>query len=144
MNNKITVIRDTYSDMGTFGKLYIDGKFFCYTVEQLWKDNLPEVSCIPEGTYQLKLRFSPIVQKSSDGEFSEGYEITNVPGRKYVMVHAANTFDQLKACLACGDSLGFVNNKWAVLNSKTTFKKLMHKLEEKNDWEMLITNIFDK
>lgn len=137
--NKIRVVRDSYSDMGTFGKLYIDGKFFCYTVEQVWNDNKTDVSCIPEGTYKLMRRYSPIVKKTSAGEFDEGYEITGVQGRTFVMIHAGNSKRDLRACLACGDSLGYVHNEWAVLNSRTTFRGLMHRLEEHNDWEIEIT-----
>ena len=135
----LKLIRDSYSDMGTFGKLYIDNEFFCYTVEQVWKDNRENESCIPEGVYSLQLRYSPVVKRTSAGEFEEGYEITNVLNRTYVMLHVANVASDLQACIGVGESLGFVKDQWAVLNSRNTFRKLMHKLEERNDWDIEIT-----
>ena len=134
----LELIRDSYSDMGTFGKLYIDGEFFCYTVEQVWNGNRVGESCIPEGIYRLQLRYSPVVKRSTGGEFDEGYEITDVPGRTYIMIHPANTIDDVEGCIAPGDSLGFVGGKWAVLNSRNTFRELMERLDQRNEWDINI------
>lgn len=134
----LELIRDSYSDMGTFGKLYIDGKFFCYTVEKPWVGNKEKESCIPEGVYRLVLRYSPVVRKTSGGEFEEGYEVAGVPNRSYIMIHPANVASDLEGCIGVGNALGFVKNQWAVLNSRDTFRELMGELEKKNDWDIEI------
>ena len=137
--SSLKLVRDSYSEMGTFGKLYINSQFFCYTVEKPWEENKEGESCIPEGTYPLGLRYSPVVKKTSAGEFEEGYEVMNVPGREYIMIHVGNSQRDFEGCIGLGDSLGYVHNEWAVLNSRTTFKKFMQIMEESNDWSLEIT-----
>lgn len=137
----LSLIRDTFTNNETFGKMYIDGEFICHTIERPWKGNIQGESCIPEGKYKLQLRFSPMVKKSSGGKYDEGYEITNVTGRTYIMLHPANFASELRGCCATGESRGVINGIPAVLNSRKAFDKLMNKLEERNEWEILITNL---
>lgn len=121
----ITIDRFADTPMGTFGRL-VAGDFACYTVELPWEGNAPHVSCIPTGTYPLRLRPSPIVQRTSGHE--QGWEVCDVPGRKLIMLHVANTMDDLEGCIGVGKGLGFVAGKWAVTNSKTAFSELMRTL----------------
>ena len=137
----LTLVRDTFTENETMGKMYIDGEFVCHTMERPWKDNIPKISCIPEGRYKLQLRYSPIVKKTTHGDYEEGYEITNVPNRTYVMIHISNKASQLEACIAPGITRGKLDGQNAVLNSRKAFDVLMDKLEERNDWEILITRI---
>jgi hypothetical protein len=120
---RIILRRFAYTPMGTFGHLIMLGnEFECYTVERPWKDNQPEISCIPEGNYELVL-----------GRFNKGgypaYEFVEVPGREYIKIHIANTMDDVLGCIGLGSSLGFVQGKWAVtLSSRahTQFMRAMH------------------
>lgn len=136
---KVEVKRFSYGPNGTFGELFINGQFFCYTVERPWLGNKSGESCIPEGEYKLQPRYSPVVEKTSRGEFKEGYEVTGVPGRQYIMIHVANVPSDLQGCLGCGKALGFVKDQWAVTDSVNTFRELMHKLDDSNDWDIEIT-----
>ena len=141
MSNQLILIRDTYSDNGTVGKFFIDGEFFCHTIERPWKNNESGVSCIPTGNYPLRLRYSPIIKRTTGGEFSEGYEVTDVPNRTYIMLHIANTSDNVRGCIGCGDSRGEIDGLPAVLNSKTTFRKLMERLDEHSEWEIIVSSL---
>ena len=129
--------RFAYSPDGTFGKLYVGDDAF-WTVELPWEGNAKGRSCIPEGNYTLSLRQSQVVTDSTDGEFIEGWEVTNVRGRTYVMIHPANWPSELKGCIAPGDSYTIINNANAVTNSRDSFRKLMALLDGEESHSLTI------
>ena len=104
-----------------FGNLSVDG-FECYTVERPWLDNKPRESCIPEGVYQLEL-----------GMYNRGgypaYEIMNVPDRSLIKMHIANNINDVIGCVGFGDSLGYYENLWSVMNSGKTMAKFMDAMD---------------
>ena len=83
----------TYGAGGVNGELYIKGVRLCYTIELPWNNNQRNRSCIPEGTYVLKKRWSP--------KYKWHLEITGVRNRSFVLVHAANdAIKELRGCIA--------------------------------------------
>lgn len=124
--------------MGTFGRLTIGG-WSGYTVERPWLDNQPRVSCIPQGCYRLRQRPSGVVTRSTGGQYTHGWEVCDVPGRTYILVHPANTIDDVEGCIGPGSDLGVVAGKWAVLNSRQAFDALMTQLSARTDWTIEIT-----
>lgn len=137
----LNLVRDTFTDDEVLGKMYINHEFICHTIERPWKDNQKGISCVPEGVYPLKLRYSNVVKKSSGGKYTEGYEVTNVPNRTYIMLHPANYSSQLGGCIAPGLERGNLHGKQAVLQSRDAFDKLMDRLDERNDWEIVISKL---
>ena len=66
------------------------------SLELPWKDNQQNVSCIPEGTYQVKKRNSP--------KFGKGtLEICNVPGRSNILIHPGNFTREIQGCVLLGE-----------------------------------------
>lgn len=129
--------RFAYTPQGTFGRLAVAGKEF-YTVERPWLDNKSNVSCIPEGTYALKMRDSGVVTRSTGGAYSRGWEVTNVKGRSFIMIHPGNTLEDLQGCISPGKALGAVNGKWGVLSSRPAFDELMSLLKGQDVWNLTI------
>ncbi|MES2003023.1 MAG: DUF5675 family protein [Bacteroidota bacterium] len=83
----------TYHPKGTNGLLCSDGQLICNTIELPWLQNLPGVSCIPEGRYLVKKRYSQ--------KFRWHLHLTDVPGRELILVHPANhALKELKGCIA--------------------------------------------
>lgn len=126
MNTTPTVTIKRYSDDGkqVLGFLTMEG-FQCKTLERPWKDNAPNISCIPKGTYNVVWSFSPKFMKYT-------YEIQNVTGRSGIRIHPANFFFSLQGCIALGDSTSDINSDGTVdiLNSTVTldkFQKLLNK-----------------
>lgn len=132
--------RFAYTPIGTFGTLYVDGQYLCLTVERPWRDNQPNVSCIPEGQHTMRKRTSNVVGRSSGGRFTEGWEICDVIERTFIMFHVANTMDDLEGCVGVGSTLGSVKGRWAVLNSRDTFIKFMEALDEEESCIISITS----
>ena len=86
------VIIRTYYPGGTNGDMLLNG-VKCHSIELPWLGNHPQTSCIPEGRYELKKRFS----------LSKGWhlQVLNVPDRDLILIHAANdAIKELKGCIA--------------------------------------------
>lgn len=103
--------------MGTFGTLTMP-EFRCYTVERPWLDNEPGVSCIPNGQYEV------VPARFYRGDY-DAYILIEVPDRELIKMHIANTMDDVHGCIGLGNQLGWVYEKWAVLNSRPTFALFM-------------------
>lgn len=83
---KLEVVReDVVESTGAIpGKLYVDGAFFGYTLENLGSE-------IPEGSYTLYTRFSPKFGSNKIG--------IEVPGRKYLQFHGGNNPEDSAGCV---------------------------------------------
>ena len=89
---EVQLIR-TYHPGGVNGKLMMGGQEICGTIELPWLANRPRVSCIPEGQYTLRKRYSP--------RFASHFEVVGVEGRKCILFHAANDAGkELRGCIA--------------------------------------------
>lgn len=120
-----TLERFAYAPDGTFGRLTLPMGWQCYTVERPWAGNAVGESCIPEGVYDLELRPSNVVKRTSRGAFSRGFEVTGVPGRTYIMIHPANWPDDVEGCIGVGRNYGVINGVVGVSHSQETFGVLM-------------------
>lgn len=89
---ELQLVREYHPD-GTNGELLLDGARVCYTIELPWKNNQRQVSCIPEGKYSLRRRYTP--------RFGWHLWVENVPGRDGILIHAANdALREIKGCIA--------------------------------------------
>lgn len=85
--------RCEYHPRGTNGRLLVKGRFICHTIELPWQNNAPRISCIPEGNYTVVKRYSR--------KFKWHLHLTDVPGRKWILIHPANhAIQELKGCIA--------------------------------------------
>lgn len=118
----VVVLSRTYFPNGTNGKLESDGKFICYTIELPWKENETKVSCIPEGKYVIRKRYSR--------KYKWHLEVMDVPSRKGILLHPANNAQsELKGCIApvsklSGAGLGLMSRKAFVRLKKLVDKAL--------------------
>ena len=82
-----------YFPKGTNGELLLNGDKVCSTIELPWKNNEHQVSCIPEGRYELQKRYTP--------RFGKHLILLNVTNRSYILLHAANdALKEIKGCIA--------------------------------------------
>ena len=83
----------TYYPGGTNGKIFYLGCCIAYSIELPWKDNLAQVSCIPEGKYQLVKRYNL--------HFRNHFQVMLVKDRSLILLHPANDAKrELKGCIA--------------------------------------------
>lgn len=69
--------------------------FSCLSLERGWRNNDKGISCIPSGTYEVVLEYSPRFKKNL-------WEIKGVPNRSECKFHASNFWHQLNGCVALG------------------------------------------
>lgn len=117
-------------DAYTIGKLYINGKYFCDTIEDcdrlhFGKPKIPSQTAIPTGRYEVvqnvkSQRFGGI---SFYNALCGGYvpRLLKVPMFDGVLIHTGNTAQDSSGCIIVGKNK--VVGK--VLESRETFKKLM-------------------
>jgi hypothetical protein len=87
------VLERVYFPEGTNGVLNLNGKEICKTIELPWRNNKARVSCIPEGKYKIRKRYS--------AKFKWHLELINVKNRKYILLHPANNaLKELNGCIA--------------------------------------------
>jgi hypothetical protein len=124
-------ITRTYFPEGTNGILECEGKFICKTIELPWKNNESKVSCIPEGKYFIKKRYSK--------KFQWHLEVVNVNNRNLILFHPANNaLQELKGCIApvtklSGPGLGLMSRK-----AFAKLKELVYKALDSNESVELI------
>ena len=127
----LLLIRDTFTDKSTLGKLYFDGEFYGHTLELPWKDNEKRVSCIPKGVYEVKKRHT----EESKYKY-EHLHILDVENRELILLHIGNYPKNSKGCILLGNTraLNFVGE------SRKAFYKLMYDLGSFEKIELIIKN----
>ncbi|HKD07148.1 MAG TPA: DUF5675 family protein [Bryobacteraceae bacterium] len=103
---------------GTFGMFFVGGAPVCVTCELPWKNNQHDVSCIPSGTYNCIRHVS---EKFPSGDT---WEVTSVPDRQGILIHAGNDTVDLQGCIAPGEIFGTVEGVAAVLQSRNALANL--------------------
>lgn len=142
MDDILRLERFAYLPYGTYGKLFLpDGRVF-FTVERPWLNNAVGLSCIKEGLYELVKRESGVVKRSSGGEFTEGWEVAEVDGRTFIMIHPANWPADLEGCIGIGLDFSHMpkNGEYhGVAHSRDAFRLLMEYLAARDSWKLEIS-----
>ena len=105
----VLLLTRTYFPDGTNGKLECDGKLICNKIELTWKMNKKKVSCIQEGKYFIRKRYSR--------KFQWHLEVIDVKDRSFILFHPANNaLKELNGCIApvtklSGPGLGLMSRK---------------------------------
>lgn len=125
----------------TLGRLTLPDGWSCYTLELPWLSNGVGKSCIPEGVYDMAMRESPIVKRTSGGSHPRGWEVTDVPGRTYIMFHPGNFASDTEGCILPGNAFQWSGREgFMVANSRATFGPLMDRLAKQRAWRLHVTN----
>ena len=134
---RLTLQRIAKREAYTIGRLYVDGIYFCDTVEdkdrglkshhpleQIKKSKVYGETAIPMGTYTIDMdKVSP---KFSSRSWAKPYSgkiprLRSVPGFESILIHPGNTAASSLGCILVG-----INDKVGrVSDSQKTFKRLM-------------------
>lgn len=131
----LTLKRFSSTDRGTFG-VFLDEKGLpiADSVELPWKQNAPNVSCIPAGEYVCKKSFY------NKGNY-EVYELQNVPNRTDILIHAGNSILDIRGCILIGCGWGRLGQNPAVINSRDTLKSFMYLMKDEPEFKLVICEI---
>ena len=117
----------------TIGRLFINGEYFCDTLEdpvrQLdsIKDKIKEKTAIPAGKYKVSMSIvSPkySIRKSYNWCGGRLPRLIDVPFFEGILIHSGNTPDHTAGCILVGEN----KVKGQVINSMNTLKNLWVKL----------------
>lgn len=106
------------------------------SLERGWRNNQNNISCVPEGTYTLKLEYSPRFRKDL-------WELYGVPNRAECKFHAANYWKQLNGCIALGNKHIDIDGDGDpdVTSSRVTMNKFHEVMSGNNLATVTINNI---
>ena len=112
----------------TIGKLYVDGKYFCNTLEDaVRKAKIPNETAIPNGTYKVIVNMSPKFKRLLP-------RLLDVPGFDGILIHRGNTPSDTSGCILVGEN----KVKGKVINSTIYEKKLVELLKDEKDISITI------
>ena len=94
----LLLIRDTFTDQSTLGKLYLNGEYMCDTLENPWLNNQRNISCIPDGRYDVRIR---LARESATRDYIH-LLVQEVPERSYILFHIGNTAKDTQGCILVG------------------------------------------
>ncbi|MBE9488449.1 MAG: hypothetical protein IMY73_04615 [Bacteroidetes bacterium] len=107
----------------TIGKLYIDGVYFCDTLEDPVRPREVKINgdtAIAFGTYDVIITMSPRFKKRMP-------LLLNVPNFEGVRIHSGNTAKDTEGCILVGRN----TVKGMVRKSRKTYNALIKKIDKK-------------
>lgn len=136
---QLTVKRSYRGNDYTVGHLYVDGKFFCDTIEdtdrglnqrmpltQIKSIKIKGKTCIPYGTYAISMDI-PSPKYSNYAKYPYALvvkgkmpRVMDVPGFEGVLIHPGTTANDTEGCLLVGEN----KVKGKLMNSQATWKRL--------------------
>jgi hypothetical protein len=133
---KLLLKRRFKGESYTIGSLYINGEYFCDTLEdadrglkqdmpldEIKRNKVAGQTAIPTGTYNVTTSVvSPKYSTREAYRFCNGKvpRLIDVPGYEGVLIHIGNTPADTEGCILVGEN----KVKGQVINSTATFKKL--------------------
>lgn len=145
---KLTIKRIITRNNYTLGKLYVDGVYFCDTledrdrgltqnmsVEQIKSIKVPGETAIPKGTYKVTLdmvspKFSkyPFYMQTCGGKLPR---LIDVKGYEGVLIHVADGPKRDSLVQGC-IGIGNLSSEEYLMNGKKVFIELYNKLKGNN------------
>lgn len=138
---KRIALRDTY----TIGRLYLNGTYFCDTLEDKVRDinkdgDLNDIgegkvygkTAIPYGRYEITMKVqSPKYSQRASYAWCKGYlpRLLKVPHFEGILIHSGNDATHSAGCILVGEN----KIKGQVINSMATLKRLVPILKHASD-----------
>lgn len=112
--------RDSSSEKATLGRLFVDGEFLCYTLEDVVRaEKVAGETAIPAGTYRVIVTHSP--------HFGRDLPLlVDVPGYEGVRIHPGNTDADTEGCILVGTTIMGPDD---IANSRAAFALLFSKIQ---------------
>lgn len=125
---KMLLQRTAYSDKSTIGELFLDGEFFCYTLEDtVRKVKKAGETAIPAGTYEVVINYSPRFKQKMP-------LLLGVPRFEGVRIHAGNKAEDTEGCIL----VGYVKAQDFIGQSRMAYEALFRKLDNGERHEITI------
>jgi len=133
--------RTIFGSDSTGGTLYVNGKAYCYTLEDEVREvKLKDETCIPLGKYQIKFREATsgktTAYRGRYPWFTWHLHLQDVKTSamefKYIYIHVGNTDDDTSGCILVGDRQEeLTDGNCKIFSSRVAFERL-YKLVSKH------------
>ena len=94
----LLIIRNTFTEVSTIGKLFLNGEWLCDTLENPYINNERRISCIPAEQYKVRLRTA---RESATRDYLH-LLVQDVPNRDYILFHIGNSAKDTSGCILVG------------------------------------------
>ncbi len=131
---QLRLVRVTEHNGATLGVLCVDGSPEFVTLEDAWRFNEKQISCIPVGRYRVKPVKSP--------RFGLTYQIMDVPERSHILFHAGNTHKDTNGCVLLGLQFGHSGTDNAILASKSAFLRFLELMGNTPEAELVVIDSY--
>lgn len=132
---KLELVRIANRPTYCIGKLYIDGVWFCDTIEdtdrglddsmsvdEILKKKIKGETAIPTGVYKIEITYSPKYKRMMP-------LLIGVKGYSGVRIHSGNTSKDTEGCLLVGRN----TKVGMVTDSRNTYQRLFTRLQKAKD-----------
>jgi hypothetical protein len=122
MNVQLTLKRQPSAHGCTIGELFYNGKFFCYTLEDVVRpagQHVAGETAIPAGTYPVTITPSPAFRILTP-------RLGGALAGRGVLIHAGNAAPDTRGCILVG--LAKLPSNAKIYKSREAFELLMGKL----------------
>ncbi len=119
--------QDDFVTLGNLQILNVDHKPI-YILENPWKANIKNVSCIPSGTY--------ICGPYSGMKFKDVYKVRNVPNRTDILIHIGNYTRETSGCILPGRGVNYINEP--MVTHSTLAMNMLRKMLGDSTFELTI------
>lgn len=117
---ELSLIRSVLTTKSTIGRLYVNGKFECYTLEDRVREGpkIKHQTAIPAGRYRVRVGHSPRFGKPMP-------RIEDVPNFTGILIHTGNHAGHTSGCILVGKSTA---TDW-IGQSRVAFAALFAKIK---------------
>ena len=116
---KIKVDRIYKGESYTIGKMYLNGEYFCDTLEDAIRPvKIPNETAIPAGTYKVEVTYSPRFKRNLP-------LLIDVPNYTGIRIHNGSNKDHTSGCIL----VGFNTSKGILSDSRKVSDQLTNLLE---------------
>jgi hypothetical protein len=130
---ELQVIRKEFTQQSTIGELSVDGKFECYTLEDMVRPvKVTGMTAIPAGDYEVVVTFSARFQRPMP-------LLLDVPGYDGVRIHTGNTDHDTEGCILVGQ----IKGKDMIQASRAAFEALFPKIQAAAQREKIFIHIIE-
>ena len=117
-----------FEETGTLGIMKINKEVFCFTLEPPDRDNLSNISNIPEQQYYC--------ERYNSNKFGETFKILDVPRRRDILFHTGNQDEDTEGCILLGEHK--YNTFGRLINSVEIFRTFMVRMTSINKFHLTI------
>ena len=121
------------------GVLLHNGEPFLSTLELPWKDNKPNVSCIPPGRYYCTRTKDRTL--SGGTHIPETFEVNDVKGRDGILFHVGNFAKDTHGCILLGLGYDEMPGYPMITRSTDAFEKFMKMTSSTDGFSILIRRL---